>query len=572
MNIMEWNIKPRISKKTREQHPELPDVVLQLLWNRDITTPDAIDEFMNPDWVEDIHDPFLFSDMKRAVGRIDEAITKGERITIHGDYDADGVSGSVILFDILSKLGASVDIYLPHRESEGYGLGEKAVEYLASKGTKLIITCDCGISSVRAIEIALGLGVLVIVTDHHTIPPKLPPAYAILHPQRDGERYPWRWLAGGGVAFKLAQGLLRASEHRSRIPKPEAFEKWLLDMVAISTVADMVPLLGENRTLVRYGLMVLTKTRRPGLRELYQIMNLKTNVTTETISFQLAPRINAAGRLDHANAAVALLLEHDRAKAHTLALNLDQTNRDRQAMTEIIAKEALEQITRQENEPILIARLDDWPLGMVGLVAGRIMERFQKPVMLFTKHLGLVSASGRSTKLFNMILALQQLDSYLEKYGGHPQACGLSLKASSDFDLFKKKIRAIASKALKKTRSGPSRDVDSEITLRDVTWDLWEHLQKFEPFGVGNPIPVYLIKSVELRDLQTVGSDGKHIRLMVSQDAAEQKIIAFGFAEAFEKTVTLGDRLDVLVHISLNEWGGNRELQLQLVDFRPATP
>lgn len=564
---MDWIVKPKLPKKAKELHPELPDVVLQLLWNRDITTPDAIDEFLNPDWEEDIHDPFLFNDMAKAVERVDRSIECGERIAIHGDYDADGVAGSVILFDTLQALGASLDIYLPHRETEGYGLGNKAVDYLADKETKLIVTCDCGISNLEAIAYAKDKGIDVIVTDHHTIPPKLPDAYAILHPQREGERYPWRWLAGGGVAFKFAQALLRTSQFQSKVSKPETFEKWLLDMVAISTVADMVPLLGENRTLVRYGLVVLTKTRRLGLLELYEIMNLHSDATTETISFQLAPRINAAGRLDHANAAVALLLEHDRAQAHKLALNLDQTNRDRQAMTEIIASEAIQQVASQENEPILIARRDDWPLGMVGLVAGRIMDRYQKPVLLFTKHMGLVSASGRSTKLFNLIQALQALESHLQKFGGHPQACGLSLKATTDFDAFIKKLRSRARTVLKKVSAVPSRDVDAEITLHGVTWELVEILQKFEPFGVGNPEPTYLIAHVELRDMQPVGSDGRHVRLTVSDGDEEKKVIAFGFAEMFA-TMKPQSLIDILVTISVNEWNGNRELQLQLVDFR----
>ena len=567
---MKWNLLKKVPKKQREKFPELPETALQLLWNRGITTHEAVDEFLNPHWEEDVHDPFLFNDMERAVERIDRALQNAERITVHGDYDADGVSGSVILFETLSKLGATVDVYLPHRETEGYGVSDKAVEYLKEKGTGLIITCDCGISSNAAIVRANELGIDVIVTDHHSMPPRLPPAFAILHPQREGERYPWRWLAGGGVAFKLAQALVRRSKERARIPKPDTFEKWLLDMVAISTVADMVPMLGENRTLVRYGLVVLTKTRRLGLRELYQIMNLRSDVSVETISFQIAPRINAAGRLDHANAAVALLLEHDRNKAHELALNLDATNRDRQAMTEIIAKEALAQVVDQQDEPVLIARRDDWPLGMVGLVAGRVMDRYQKPTLLFTQHMGRLSASGRSTKAFDMIGALHSLDAYLEKYGGHPQACGLSLKPETEFDVFIKKIRARAAAGAKSSAGEPSRDVDAEIKLADVTWDLWETLSKFEPFGVGNPAPTYLIRGIRVDECQPVGSDGKHARLAVSDGEIKAKIIAFGFAETCAKTATPGTRLDVLVRLSQNVWNGNRELQLQLVDFCPA--
>lgn len=565
--MKQWKVKEPVSENIKKQFPELPLVVLQLLWNRNLRSQKEIDEFLNPDWGEDVHDPHLFKEMKKAVERLLSAIENGEKITIHGDYDADGVGGTVILYETLSALSARVDFYLPHRETEGYGLNSNTINYLKEKETKLIITCDCGISNAESIRMAKEKGIDVIITDHHAIPLELPKAFAILHPQVEGETYPFKFLAGGGVAFKLAQALLRTDLAKEKIPNPSGFEKWFLDMVAVSSVADMVPLVGENRALTSYGLVVMNKTRRIGLEKLIKSARSKGKITTETISFQIAPRINAAGRIDHANTAIALLLEKNGKRALELAENLERTNKDRQKMTEVVMGEALKKIGEVKDDPILIAKEDDWPLGVAGLVAGRISDQTFKPVIIMTYSQDRLTGSGRSIPAFNMIQALQKLDKYLFKYGGHPQACGFSLKNNEDFEDFVRDLKKIARKKLAEKDFIPTLEADARISLSEITWDLWDLLQKFEPFGIGNPRPLYLLEEVEISGIETVGQDGKHLRLTLSDGKETKKAIAFGFGKLLD-SLSIGSRIDVIIEISLNEWNGNRELQLSVADIR----
>src|SRR3989344_4064390 len=352
-----WQVAAPPPESFKNEHPDLPDVVLQLLWNRALRSQRDIDEFLNPDYVRDIHDPFLFRDMQRAVDRLFAAIAAQEKIVIHGDYDADGVSASIILTNTLRALGAVTDFFLPHRETDGYGLNINTVEKLAAEGARIIITCDCGISNAVEIARAKELGIDVIITDHHQEPINLPDAaYATIHPKIAGETYPFKGLAGGGVAFKLSQGLLRThAQHNPKLPSGEShevFEKWLLDMVAISSVADMVPLLGETRTLVRYGLLVLGKTRRVGLRRLMKGAGLldqngapkHAKITAEDIGFKIAPRINAAGRMNHATTAFQLLLEQEEDRARALAEEINANNNARQELTADLVLKAREQI------------------------------------------------------------------------------------------------------------------------------------------------------------------------------------------------------------------------------------
>ncbi|MEK7160758.1 MAG: DHH family phosphoesterase, partial [Patescibacteria group bacterium] len=350
MSTKKWVVAETPPAEFIAAHPELPAIIAKLIWNRGLRAPEQIEQFLNPEYTKDILDPFLFNDMEKAVKIIFGCIAANKKIVVHGDYDADGVCASVIIISTLKKLGApDVEVFLPHRETDGYGLNINTVKLLHEKGAALIITCDCGISNTTEITEAKKLGMQVIVTDHHAMPAVFPPADAIIHPLVPGEKYPDKGLAGGGVAFKLAQALLQRFKP---VPLPEgdyrgvgvqsleAFEKWLLDLVAISTVGDMVPLVGESRTLVRYGLTVLNKTKNLGLKKLLIEAGLadengkpKKNYDTHTIGFQIAPRINAAGRMDHANVAFALLMAEDNGEAENLAKQLNKNNVDRQKLT-----------------------------------------------------------------------------------------------------------------------------------------------------------------------------------------------------------------------------------------------
>ena len=360
-----WVLVDKMPSDFIQKFPEIQPVILQLLWNRGVSSQEAVDEFLNPDWAKDVHDPFLFRDMGRAVERIGQAIEKKEPIVVYGDYDADGVTGAVILQTTLEALGAVVFVYLPHREKEGYGISKVAFNFFKEKQAILIINCDCGIFYGEVIDEALELGIEVIISDHHRVPPDLPKAYAIIHPLLPGEQYPCKYLTGGAVAFKLAQGLLRApwaekSFSASGGP-PVGWEKWLLDLVAISIVADVGVVLGENRTLLKYGLIVLNKTRRLGLQKLYQDMGTSPgNITATTVGWQITPRINAAGRMDHANAAFALLIEQNPERAEEMALNLNQANVARQKVTETIVKEASAMIEKEPDQPSYVLQKNTW--------------------------------------------------------------------------------------------------------------------------------------------------------------------------------------------------------------------
>ena len=558
-----WKLPHKPTQDFIEKFPELHPVAVQLLYNRGLKTQQQIDEFLNPDYSQDVHDPHLFKDMEKACQRIYLAIKNKELITVYGDYDADGVSASVILWSILKSLGARVDVYLPHREKEGYGLNKKAVQQIATK-SQVIITCDCGISNIEEVALANSLGVDVIITDHHTIPEILPKALAIIHPQVKGEEYPFKYLAGGGVAFKLAQALLSHQHNDFSAKEKEVNEKWLLDMVALSTVADMVPLLGENRTLLKYGLMVLKKTKRLGLKKLIQVANLDIDkIDARTIGFSLAPRVNAAGRMDHANLAYYLMIEEDDDKATKLASDLNQSNLDRQKLTEKIVKEAKAQKI-DESEPLLSFYSPDWSSGLTGLVAGRLSRDYSRPVFVMTNVDNVIVGSGRSIPEFNIIEALQQNEKMLIKYGGHPQACGFSITADKREE-FIKTMKSLALTKLKNIQFQPSLEIELAINFEDISWDLLDLLEKFHPYGQSNPEPLFMSTGLSVTSIRQVGGDGQHLKLEIAKGNKSRGAIAFGLGKM---SLELGDKIDIVYNLSINQWNGNREIQLIIKDIK----
>lgn len=591
-----WLIAEAPPAEFTAAHPELPATVARLLWNRNLKTTEQIDEFLNPDYSTDLHDPFLFNDMEKAVELIFGCIADNKKIVVHGDYDADGVCAAAVIISTLKKLGAAdVDVFLPHRETDGYGLNPRTVKYLHEKKTDLIITCDCGISNTDEIKLCQELGIKVIITDHHAMPKVFPPADAIIHPLVPGEKYPDKTLAGGGVAFKLAQALLRHDgDNRLSLPdgRPilpdgqphEGFEKWLLDLVAISTVADMVPLLGESRTLAKYGLTVLNKTRNYGLKQLLIGAGLadengrpKRVLDAHTIAFQIAPRINAAGRMDHANVAFALLMAGSDDEARRLADQLDKNNADRQKLTEQLVTKARFQIveTSQENNPILFVVGDGWSTGILGLIASRLKEEFYRPVLVMGLNNGMIAGSGRSVRGFNLIAALQTIPEFFFKFGGHPQACGFSLKNAAELEAFKKTMLDKAAIGTAELDLTPQIKIDAEVNLDDVNWKLYDLLQKFEPFGQQNEEPLYAAAGLTLAAVEPVGADGKHLRLMVKHNShVVKKTIAFGFGDSerhpanWKVKLKPGDKIDLAFSVGVNEWNGNRELQLVVEDIQ----
>ncbi|MCX6784577.1 MAG: single-stranded-DNA-specific exonuclease RecJ [Candidatus Komeilibacteria bacterium] len=425
MSKFTWKILPAAPKEWLEKFPELSEAVGTLLWQRQLSTDQEIESFLSPDYSRDLYSPFLFNHLAKVVERLQQAKAKDELVYIYGDYDADGVCGSAILARTFKKLGFKFAVYLPHREKEGYGLNKLALDFIKDQGAKIVITVDCGISNTEEVAYANSLGLEVIITDHHQLPAELPKALGIIHPQAPGEAYPFKYLAGGGVAYKLACGLIEKSDW-SDLEK-EKMKKWLLDLVAISAVADMVPLLGENRTLVKYGLIVLSKTQNLGLNELMILANTNTDkITADTISWQLAPRLNAAGRMEHANTALELLVTESLEEATGLALGLNQNNLDRQQQVEEVLQVA--KATLQINDNLLIAVGDGWPAGLLGLVSSKITQEFSKPSLVITWDGRQYVGSGRSIKDWNLMTAITAQAELLDKFGGHPQAAGFRLK------------------------------------------------------------------------------------------------------------------------------------------------
>ncbi|MBD3311510.1 MAG: single-stranded-DNA-specific exonuclease RecJ [Candidatus Magasanikbacteria bacterium] len=581
-----WKVLPDPPEEFYKQFPELPKVVAQLLYHRNIKTQKKIDEFLNPDYSQDVHDPYLFKDMKKAVDRILKAVKKQEKITIHGDYDADGVSASVILESTLNSLGLeNVEVFLPHRETDGYGLNENTINILSKNGTNLLITCDCGISNKQEIELAIKKGMDVIITDHHDVPEEIPPAHAIIHPKIKDEKYPDKNLAGGAVAFKLAQGLLQKhGQTNSKLAngeEHEAFEKWLLDMVALASVADMVPLVGESRTLTKYGLIVLNKTKRLGLQKLLLEARLlnedgskKYELDADKIAFQIAPRINAAGRMNHANVAYKLLMTEKGTDAIDLAYELDQNNKERQKLTDLLVKEAIKQIEKnQKNNPILFVTGHGWSTGIVGLIASKIKEMYYKPTLVMAVNDGEITGSGRSIEGFNLIEAMQEMPDFFKKFGGHPMACGFTLK--EDPDSFRQALINKYNEKCKGKTLLPILSIDTEINLDDVNWDLYDVLDKFKPFGKDNEKPKYLARGLTITSFEPVGKDGKHMRIMVKHNSAKvRKTIGWRLCDDNSdgpnwcKELKAGDKIDMVFEIDVNEWNGNRELQLTIVDIK----
>jgi single-stranded-DNA-specific exonuclease len=557
-----WKVLPAISEEFKSKFPEINPVILQLLVNRGLTTQEAIDEFLNPDYGQDIHDPFLFQQMKKAVDRIFKAVKRKEKIVIYGDYDADGVTASVLLQLTLKKLGLdSVDVYLPHREKEGYGLNERALKDLAKEKYQLMITVDNGISSPKEVKLAKKLGMDVIVTDHHLESTTLPKAIAVIDPKVEAETYPFRYLAGVGVAFKLAQALIK----QSQLPNLESFEKWLLDLVAVGTVADAMPLLGENRTLVKYGLVVLNKTPRLGLKALIDKGRLTLGkLNAWNIGFQIGPRLNAAGRMDHANTAYRLLITESLEEANQIAEDLEKTNTARQKLVDDIFQKIKEDYKTLGQKPLIAVAGRDWPVGIIGLVAARLVDKYRRPAVVITSRSDDAKGSARSLSGLNLLALLEKAKSFFSRLGGHAEACGFTLKDKKILDKFLENLSKISQKELTGYDFTTDLMVDKEIKLNQVNWELWEILEKFAPFGSKNFRPRFLTRNLNLDAIQYVGQNGKHLRIY----ADSRKMIYFGGANNHNPELKIGDKVDIVFEPGINEWNGTRELQLKVIDIK----
>ncbi len=565
-----WFIQPAAPDFLANKFPEINPIIRQLLFNRKLDTQEKIDEFLYPDYSQDLFDPFLFKEMEIACQRIWRAVINQEKVLIYGDYDADGVCSTTLLVEWFKFVKLSVEVYIPHREIEGYGLNQDAVKEFIEKKFDLLITVDCGTTNISEVETLGAAGIDVIITDHHHVPTDRVRPLAFLNCSNPDDNYPFPYLAGVGMAFKLVQGLIVYGQRNNFSPQfPSGWEKWLLDLVAIATVTDVMPLQGENHTLVKYGLLVLNKTRRVGLKELFNIAGIKNIIDTWQIGFIIGPRLNAAGRIDHANQAYALLNETNPDQVKNLAIELQATNAKRQALTEQFVKEAKQQIEPQffQGDCILNAYSPDWDLGLVGLVAGRITELYRRPTLIMTLNQGKIMGSGRSLADFSIIVALEKQKKYLARFGGHEGACGFTLQNNKDLENFVSSIKE-ANKDIDTNQFKPYLNIDAVVKLSDIDWSLVDDLEKFEPFGEDNPVPRFVTYQVQVLGIEFVGEEQKHLRLLVGDEMGlVRKTIGFGLGKNWGN-LKMGDKIDIVYEAGVNQWNGNKELQLKIIDLK----
>ena len=565
---MNWNIADK-PEDINLNIARLNPIITRILFGRGIETEVEMEKFLNPDYESGISDPFLFADMEKAVDRIKKAADEKEKVLIFGDYDADGVTSSIILKETFEELGISADIYIPDKKTEGYGMNEIAIEKFSQENVKLIVTVDCGITNIREVEKANSLGIDVIITDHHHVPRETPKALAIINPKMKNCAYPFFELAGVGVAFKFSQAIFE-----KLIPQKKEQTKWMLDLLAIGTIADCVPLLGENRIFVKYGLLVLSKTRRIGLQELFTVGRMKideNNIpSVRNVSFHIAPRINAAGRIKHANLAFDLIWEKDIAKARSFALEIEQNNSDRQKMTEAIVGEIrilAENIFKDKR--FIFAVGENFPVGIIGLVAGKIAQQFNKPTVVIQKGEKESKGSFRSIAQVNIIEIIERCSDLLLKFGGHSQAAGISIE-NEKLEAFYEKMNAEIEKELAGKDISPELKIDAEIEPKDIDFSLIDDLEKCKPFGVGNPEPIFIMKNLVINDLRLVGNGEKHLKIALGAQDGSSKIfdsIGFFIAEDFAH-IKKGDIVNVAFNLQKDQWNGNHKIQLMLIDIK----
>ena len=508
-------------------------------------------------------DPDLLPDMDKACRRLQKALLSGEKITVHGDYDVDGISGCALLVEVLRTFGGNVSYHIPLRLKDGYGLSADAIRQSAQDGCRLIVTVDCGISARAEAQLAQDLGVDLIVTDHHQPGHELPVAVALVNPHLDSNRFPYPDLAGVGVAFFMLIALrkrLRQSDYFSHGNEPDL--RHSLDLVALGTIADIAPLTGVNRILVTAGLNLLEKRPRPGIAALKSVAGV-TSVNSGVVGFRLAPRLNAAGRLEDAALGVQLLLGEKGAALEPVAQQLDHFNQERQALEKKVLDEAIELIEQDKSQcSSIVLASPAWHSGVIGIVASRLVERYHRPTFLIALENGIGKGSGRSIKGYDLYRALQECGDLLDGYGGHTMAAGLTVKEES-LAAFAQRFEAVAQARLTDDMYQPTSEYDHECSLDLWSVKLVQELAALEPFGVGNPHPVFVSRGCRVNNCSLVAE--KHLKFFVAQKDVTLPAIAFGSAERFAECFGL---LDILYRPQINHWRGNTQVQMQIVDFR----
>lgn len=533
---------------------------------RGLDGEDSLQCFLNPPHRLP-HCPMRLSGMEAAIQRLQRALPasnptqqSGELVGIVGDFDVDGITGTAVLVEGLSLLGIETIPYVPHRVSEGHGLSSESVKYLGDQGVSLIVTVDCGVSSVEEASLAGHMGIDVIVTDHHVPPAQPPEVTAIINPAVPGDEYPFQHLCGAGLAFKLMQGLYKIQG--KKVPEP------LLELVALGTIADVVPLVDENRYLVREGLERLGKTERPGLIELYQNSGLTGKpITAESVAFQIAPRLNAAGRMGHAADSLRLLTTRNAEEAAALAQQLESQNRERQELTRHLDSLATFYVeSLEELPPFILFSNPMMTPGIAGLVAGRLAERYQRPaVALATLEDGTFLASGRSIPSFNLIGAFNACSDLFIRHGGHAQAAGFTL-AAENLPKLEARLNELALSALDGADLLQVVNIDAAMGLEDISEELLQWLGQLEPFGEGNPRPIFITEKLQVKQTWKMGAQGQHLKLLVTDGRRSIPVLAFNRADEWSEDVK---KIDLVYSIEVDYWRGKKQTNLLAVDIRP---
>ncbi len=536
----------------------ISELLATVLVNRNIVKNEEIELFLNPTR-NDFHNPYLMPDMKKAVTRIVKAINEQEKTMIYGDYDVDGITSITVLAKFLKERGLDVGSYIPNRLDEGYGLNKEAIKQIAEEGYKLIITVDCGISGTEEVEYAYSLGMEVIVTDHHEPLDILPKALAVIDCKRKDNKYPFNSLAGVGVAFKLIQAI----GINLKLPEKEYLK--FLDVVCIGTISDIVPLIDENRVIAKLGLKLIQQTKSPGVRALLNAAGYN-EVNSNTVSFGIAPRINACGRMGHERDALDLFLTENIVEANTITEKLNDYNKQRQNIEKRIFEEALAEIEKDniEDKNVIVLGAENWHHGVIGIVSSKITELYFRPSILICFEGEDGKGSGRSVPGFDLHAALCSTSNLLEKYGGHEMAVGLSLKKSK-FEEFKQAFEEIAKKEHTEELV-PVIKIDKEINLKDISVDNVKNLKYLEPFGESNKTPIFIYRNLKIDSIRAL-SEGRHLKLTLKDENTIINAIGFNMGKYSEEYL-IGDKVDVIGLLEINTFNGIENVQINMKDIR----
>ena len=562
------NTEDEAVNRLKEDHG-LSALLAQLMVNRGLGEPEAARFFLDAQ-LDTVHDPFLMRGMDVAVRRIVQAIQDRETVTIYGDYDVDGVTSAALVVHFFRELGAPVDYYLPNRMEEGYGLNDQALDTIKARGGKLVITADTGITALSQVAHANKIGVEVIVTDHHQVAVEgLPDALAVLNPHQPECTYPFKFLSGVGIVFKLAvgirRGLLEAGWDADKLPNLKKH----LDLFTLGTIADMAPLVDENHVLTSHGLEALRNSVKPGVIALKSVVGIDGKVDSSSVGFGMGPRLNAAGRLGQPDRGLHLLVSTDLNEAMEMAKSLEELNEERKETQKWCFEEAEYLLERQvdlENENVIVLASENFHQGVIGIVAAKLAEKFYRPAILIALVEGVGKGSARSIPSFNLVKAMTQCSEHLIQYGGHAYAAGLNIKEGR-VDDFRKAMNKVGDEYLTADCLVAELKVDATLRMEDITQEFYGELESLEPFGQMNKVPIFISRNVRARDVKFVGREDNHVRFRAFQGNQFRNVIGFNLAHAFQ-SIDANEPVDIVYELRRNTWGGRNSIEMKLLDLR----